>query len=335
MHQQPPASGRLGAHHGGEVVEPPVRGTHLDGRLVIGGEARSGRHGGSVRRRSDSASTVGSAGARFVDRVRRGRSPVAAWRSRPRVVTSRSWRPASRAASRSRRTPASRPPTRDGCVLALRGDRPVACGTVRPSRRRRRGDQADVGRSRMTRGVGLGRRMLAHLEQVAVRAGPAPDQARHQCGADRGDRPVRPVGLPPDPALQRQPVRRRVVREDPRLSARATSRCDARGGHQVPGVVGDGDEGEPFGEALRGHLPAGGVDAGDDAAGLAGLADPHQGSAADRRRRPGRRGRRPRPRATDRPVRCRSRPGPVWRRCPPRRPARPRSRSWRAPGPSR
>jgi len=51
-------------------------------------------------------------------------------------------------------------------VLAIREDRPVACGTVRPL-------AAGVGEIKrmwvdpMTRGVGLGRRMLGHLEQVA------------------------------------------------------------------------------------------------------------------------------------------------------------------------
>jgi ribosomal protein S18 acetylase RimI-like enzyme len=55
-------------------------------------------------------------------------------------------------------------------VLALRGEEPVACGTVRRL-------AAGVGEiKRMwvdpaTRGVGLGRRMLAHLEHVAAAQG--------------------------------------------------------------------------------------------------------------------------------------------------------------------
>ncbi|CAG7656248.1 hypothetical protein SBRY_70407 [Actinacidiphila bryophytorum] len=89
--------------------------------------------------------------------------------------------------------------------------------------RRHRGTDPDVRRPRGAR-QGSGGRPDRH------RGGPGPqhlrlpgDPPRHPRRPGRGPRALRPAGLPRDRAVQRQPVRRPLVREDARLTGRAAA----------------------------------------------------------------------------------------------------------------
>ena len=109
------------------------------------------------------------------------------------------------------------PPAGLFLVATLHGE-PVGCGGIKfPA-----GAPAYIKRmwvSPAVRGLGLGRRLLAELEE---RGGPPPDArrpARNQPGAARGHRPVPLGGLPRGRAVQRRALRPPLVRKGPRSAA--------------------------------------------------------------------------------------------------------------------
>ena len=105
------------------------------------------------------------------------------------------------------------PPAGLFLVATLHGE-PVGCGGIKfPA-----GAPAYIKRmwvSPAVRGLGLGRRLLAELEEGAAARRTARRSARNQPGAARGHRPVPVGGLPRGPAVQRRALRPPLVRKEP------------------------------------------------------------------------------------------------------------------------